>query len=89
MDSSPSLSPASATAKRDAMTDAPRPEARSPRGFVDRRARDLVAERKILAAVSEVYERYGFEAVGRYDFMVGSHVDEDIVLRHVVMDLPA
>jgi ribosomal protein S18 acetylase RimI-like enzyme len=31
------------------------------------------------------YERYGFHAVGRYDFMVGSHADEDIVLRHVVM----
>ena len=27
------------------------------------------------------YERYGFEAVGRYDFMVGSHVDEDIIMR--------
>jgi histidyl-tRNA synthetase len=43
--------------------DATRPEARTPRGFVDRRARDLVAERKILAAVAEVYERYGFEAL--------------------------
>jgi histidyl-tRNA synthetase len=43
--------------------DAPRPEARTPRGFIDRRARDLVAERKILGAVSEVYERYGFEAL--------------------------
>jgi ribosomal protein S18 acetylase RimI-like enzyme len=31
------------------------------------------------------YERYGFHAVGRYDFMVGSHADEDIILRHVVM----
>jgi ribosomal protein S18 acetylase RimI-like enzyme len=31
------------------------------------------------------YERYGFDPVGRYDFMVGSHADEDIVLRHVVM----
>jgi ribosomal protein S18 acetylase RimI-like enzyme len=31
------------------------------------------------------YERYGFVPVGRYDFMVGSHVDEDLVLRHVVM----
>ncbi|HVM23243.1 MAG TPA: GNAT family N-acetyltransferase [Sphingomicrobium sp.] len=31
------------------------------------------------------YERYGFQAVGRYDFMVGSHADEDVVLRHVVM----
>lgn len=27
------------------------------------------------------YAGYGFEAVGRYDFMVGSHVDEDIVMR--------
>lgn len=27
------------------------------------------------------YQRYGFVAVGRYDFMVGSHADEDIVMR--------
>jgi GNAT superfamily N-acetyltransferase len=27
------------------------------------------------------YARYGFVAVGRYDFMVGSHADEDIVMR--------
>jgi histidyl-tRNA synthetase len=39
-----------------------RPEARSPRGFQDRRARDLRTERAILEAVSKVYERYGFEA---------------------------
>ncbi len=47
------------------MSDPPpfRPEARIPRGFQDRRARDLRAERKILAAVSAVYERYGFEAL--------------------------
>ena len=31
------------------------------------------------------YERYGFHAVGRYDFMVGSHADEDIILRHVIL----
>ncbi|MBV9527676.1 GNAT family N-acetyltransferase [Sphingomonas sp.] len=31
------------------------------------------------------YERYGFHAVGRYDFMVGSHADEDIILRHIVL----
>jgi histidyl-tRNA synthetase len=48
------------------MTDAPDPvplltEARSPRGFADRRAGDLAAERRILTAVSAVYERYGFE----------------------------
>ncbi|MEO6581425.1 MAG: GNAT family N-acetyltransferase [Sphingomicrobium sp.] len=33
------------------------------------------------------YERYGFTAVGRYDFMVGTHADEDIVLRHLVLDV--
>ncbi len=27
------------------------------------------------------YDRFGFEAVGRYDFMVGSHADEDVILR--------
>lgn len=27
------------------------------------------------------YARYGFEPVGRYDFMVGSHADEDIIMR--------
>jgi ribosomal protein S18 acetylase RimI-like enzyme len=35
------------------------------------------------------YERYGFEAVGRYDFMVGSHADEDLILRHIIMQAPA
>jgi ribosomal protein S18 acetylase RimI-like enzyme len=27
------------------------------------------------------YDRYGFEAVGRYEFMVGSHADEDVIMR--------
>lgn len=27
------------------------------------------------------YDRYGFEAVGRYEFMVGNHADEDIIMR--------
>lgn len=27
------------------------------------------------------YERYGFEDVGRYDFMVGEQADEDIIMR--------
>lgn len=27
------------------------------------------------------YERHGFEAVGRYDFMVGTHADEDIIMK--------
>ena len=67
MNDLPSLSDEAAAGKRAAMTsDAPkpdmgRPEARTPRGFMDRRARDVVAERAILAAVSGVYERWGFE----------------------------
>jgi ribosomal protein S18 acetylase RimI-like enzyme len=35
------------------------------------------------------YERYGFEAVGRYDFMVGTHADEDLILRHIIMQARA
>jgi ribosomal protein S18 acetylase RimI-like enzyme len=27
------------------------------------------------------YDRYGFEAVGRYDFMVGEQADKDIIMR--------
>jgi len=27
------------------------------------------------------YERYGFETVGRYDFMVGEQADHDIIMR--------
>ena len=27
------------------------------------------------------YDRYGFEPAGRYDFMVGEHADEDIIMR--------
>ena len=30
------------------------------------------------------YDRYGFEGVGRYDFMVGNHADEDIIMRKVL-----
>lgn len=30
------------------------------------------------------YARYGFEAVGRYDFMVGNHADEDIIMRLIL-----
>ncbi len=38
-----------------------RPEARTPRGFADRRAPVLRRERAILKAVSKVYEAHGFE----------------------------
>ena len=27
------------------------------------------------------YDRYGFEPVGRYAFMVGNHADEDVIMR--------
>ena len=30
------------------------------------------------------YDRYGFEAVGRYDFMVGSQADEDLIMMKVL-----
>lgn len=30
------------------------------------------------------YEKHGFEPVGRYDFMVGTHADEDIVMRRAL-----
>jgi ribosomal protein S18 acetylase RimI-like enzyme len=36
-----------------------------------------------------LYERYGFEIVGKYDFMVGSHADEDLILRHHIMQANA
>jgi len=35
------------------------------------------------------YERYGFEVIGKYDFMVGSHADEDLILKHVIMQAHA
>jgi histidyl-tRNA synthetase len=38
-----------------------RPEARAPKGFADRRARDIREERRMVEAVSRVYESYGFE----------------------------
>jgi histidyl-tRNA synthetase len=62
MDSLPFLSATAGAAKRGPMdNDTARPEARAPRGFVDKRARDLTAERRILGSVSAVYERWGFE----------------------------
>ena len=35
------------------------------------------------------YERYGFEQVGKYDFMVGKQADEDLILRHVILQKTA
>jgi histidyl-tRNA synthetase len=38
-----------------------RPKARVPRGFRDRRGAEIAAEREMLARISSVYERWGFE----------------------------
>ena len=38
-----------------------RPKARLPRGFRDRGAAEIMAERKMLATIRGVYESYGFE----------------------------
>jgi len=40
-----------------------RPRARLPRGFRDRGASEIAAERKMLNAIRGVYENYGFEAL--------------------------
>jgi GNAT superfamily N-acetyltransferase len=31
-----------------------------------------------------LYQRYGFQPAGRYDFMVGSQADEDIIMRKML-----
>ena len=40
-----------------------RPEARKPRGFPDRTAAVIAAERKLVDAISQVYARWGFDAL--------------------------
>ena len=40
-----------------------RPEARGPRGFADKRAAQIAAERRIVETVAQVYETFGFEAL--------------------------
>ena len=32
------------------------------------------------------YERYGFGLAGHFQFMVGNHADDELVLRHMVLD---
>lgn len=56
-------------------------------GWVIERARDLGADYLYLSVFTEnhralrFYEKYDFEPEGTYAFMVGSHADEDIVMR--------
>jgi ribosomal protein S18 acetylase RimI-like enzyme len=55
--------------------------------WVIERARSRRADHLYLSVFTEnhrarrFYERYGFEPEGTYAFMVGSHADEDIVMR--------
>jgi ribosomal protein S18 acetylase RimI-like enzyme len=55
--------------------------------WVIERARDQRADFLYLSVFTEnhrarrFYEKYGFEPEGTYAFMVGSHADEDIVMR--------
>lgn len=55
--------------------------------WVIERARDEGADYLYLSVFTEnhrarrFYERYGFEPEGTYAFMVGSHADEDVVMR--------
>lgn len=43
--------------------DPQRPQARKPRGFPDKSAAILAAERRLVDAITEVYERWGFDAL--------------------------
>lgn len=40
-----------------------RPEARKPRGFPDRTAAVIAAERRLVDSISQVYQRWGFDAL--------------------------
>ena len=61
--------------------------ARELMGWAVGEARRRGAEELYLTVFTEnhrarrFYDSYGFEPVGRYDFMVGSHADEDIIMR--------
>lgn len=55
--------------------------------WVIERARDLRADHLYLSVFTDnhrarrFYEKMGFEAEGTYTFMVGTHADEDVVMR--------
>ncbi len=50
---------------------APRPEARKPRGFQDKRAHLLAVEHRLVTDISAVYARWGYEALdtGPFEFV--------------------
>ena len=54
---------ASASRPEAPRLEAHRPEARSPRGFADKRATQIAIERRLIETVSKTYEAFGFEAL--------------------------
>ena len=52
---------ASASRPEAPRLEAHRPEARSPRGFADKRATQIAIERRLIETVSKTYEALGFE----------------------------
>lgn len=59
----PSGTAADAASATDVARRSGRPQARLPRGFVDRPAEDLTATARMLDTIRTVYERYGFTAM--------------------------
>ncbi|MGZ3297434.1 MAG: histidine--tRNA ligase [Asticcacaulis sp.] len=59
-DSPPSLEPQTPGSQPSPVF---RPEARSPRGFTDKRSHAIAIERRLINTVSAVYESHGFEAL--------------------------
>ena len=60
------------------------------REAADRGARELILSVFVdNHRARRFYQRYGFEVVGKYDFMVGTHADEDLILKHVIMQAHA
>jgi len=64
-----------------------RPKARRPRGFEDKPADILRAERALVAAAARVYERWGFLPLEtpalEYADALGKHLPDEIGRAHV------
>ena len=56
------------------------------RGMRDFLPEDVRRREYVVGTVRNVYDRYGFEFVGTYAFMVGTHADEDHVMRLALED---